>query len=27
MAKEFDIKGFALEERMMLDMKVWQKVK
>jgi len=27
MAKEFDIKSFALEERMMLDMKVWQKVK
>jgi len=27
MTKEFDIKSFALEERMMLDMKVWQKVK
>jgi len=27
MAKEFDIKSFVLEERMMLDMKVWQKVK
>jgi len=27
MAKEFDVKSFVLEKRMMHDMKVWQKVK